>query len=84
MLSADVFGFIKPKVDVHTMGIYTIFNCRHIILIAAGEEKAEAISRLFKGEMTTKWPVTSLLKHRNIEVYLDSKLVRNLSKYIKL
>ena len=66
------------------MGIYTIFNCRHIVLVASGEEKAEAISNLLKGEMTTKWPVTALLKHRNIEVYVDSKLVHGLSKYIKL
>ena len=42
-----------PKVGI-TMGIYTIFNCRHIVLVASGEEKAEAISNLLKGEMTTK------------------------------
>ena len=55
-----------------------------IILVAAGEDKAEAISKLIQGEMTTKWPVTALLKHRNIEVYVDSKLVKGLSKYMKV
>ena len=24
--SMDVFGFVKPVVDVHTMGVYTIVN----------------------------------------------------------
>ena len=72
-----------PRVGI-TMGINTIFNCRQIILVAAGEDKAEAISKLIQGEMTTKWPVTALLKHRNIEVYVDSKLVKGLSKYMKV
>ena len=71
-----------PKIGI-TMGIYTIFNCRNMVLVASGAEKAEAISKLIKGEMTTKWPVTALLRHRNIEVYVDSKLVAALSKYIK-
>ena len=71
-----------PKVGI-TMGIYTIYNCRHIILIASGEEKSEPISKLFRNERTEKWPLTSLLRHHNIEVYVDKTLVKGLSKYIK-
>ena len=71
-----------PKIGI-TMGIYTIFNCRRLVLIASGREKAEAISKLLQGEMTTKWPVTALLRHRNVEVYLDVDLARGLSKYVK-
>ena len=26
VVSNDVFGFVKPRVDVYTMGIYTIAN----------------------------------------------------------
>ena len=25
-INTDIFGFIKPSVDVHTMGVYTIVN----------------------------------------------------------
>lgn len=71
-----------PKIGI-TMGISTILNCRQIILIASGPEKAEAISKLLKGEMSTKWPLTALLKHRNVEVYLDANLVKALPMYMK-
>ena len=72
-----------PKIGI-TMGLYTIYNCRHIILIASGIKKAEAISKLIKGDRDINWPLTSLLTHHNIEVYLDKELVDALPKYIKM
>ena len=36
--SEDIFGFIKPVVDVHTMGVYTIANllrvCGYKVIVA--------------------------------------------------
>lgn len=59
-ISNDVFGFIKTKVDVHTMGIYTMANllreCGYKVIIA-NDEIGEALERL------QKLNNYSLLKH---------------------
>ena len=49
--SKDVFGFIKPLVDVHTMGIFTMANllrdCGYKVYIA-NDEVAEAVEDIHK------------------------------------
>lgn len=49
--SKDVFGFIKPLVDVHTMGIFTMANllrdCGYRVYIA-NDEVAEAVEDIHK------------------------------------
>ena len=56
----DVFGFIKPLVDVHTMGIYTIANllrdCGYKVVMAK-DDINEAVEHLRKVNNY------SLLKH---------------------
>ena len=56
----DVFGFIKPLVDVHTMGIYTIANllrdCGYKVVMAR-DDINEAVEHLRKVNNY------SLLKH---------------------
>lgn len=51
IISTDVFGFIKTKVDVHTMGIYTMANllrdCGYKVIIAT-DDIGEAVERLQK------------------------------------
>ncbi len=51
MQTLDVFGFIKPLVDVHTMGIYTIANllrdCGYKVVMAK-DDINEAIEHLRK------------------------------------
>lgn len=51
VMSNDTFGFIKTKVDVHTMGIYTMANllrdCGYKVIIAK-DEIGEAIENLKK------------------------------------
>lgn len=51
VFSNDVFGFIKTKVDVHTMGIYTMANllrdCGYKVVIAK-DEIGEAVEELNK------------------------------------
>jgi len=57
---SDVFGFIKPLVDVHTMGIYTIANllrdCGYKVIVAK-DDINEAVENLRKVNNY------SLLKH---------------------
>lgn len=51
VISNDVFGFIKTKVDVHTMGIYTMANllrdCGYKVIIAK-DDIGEAVEKLQK------------------------------------
>ena len=51
VISNDIFGFIKTKVDVHTMGIYTMANllrdCGYKVIIAK-DEIGEAVEKLQK------------------------------------
>lgn len=51
VISKDVFGFIKTKVDAHTMGIYAIANllreCGYKVVIAK-DDIGEAIEKLNK------------------------------------
>jgi glucosamine-6-phosphate deaminase len=54
-----------------TMGIKTVMNARGIILIATGENKADAIAATVNGPVTADMPASALQLHPNVEIYLD-------------
>lgn len=54
-----------------TMGIASILAAKKIILIAFGEHKRFALEKLLAGEVTTDYPVTALINHRNVTVVTD-------------
>jgi len=54
-----------------TMGIKNIMNAREIILIAAGEEKAEAVYNTISGPVTTDCPSSILQMHPNLTIFID-------------
>lgn len=54
-----------------TMGIATLKRAKKIVLVAAGENKADAIYGMIKGEMTTDLPASALQDHGNVVVILD-------------
>lgn len=54
-----------------TQGIGTILEARHLVLIALGEAKAEAVHELVEGRISTQWPVTALQEHPRVTVLLD-------------
>lgn len=54
-----------------TMGLGGIMKAKKIILIASGENKAEAIKGLFSGKITTENPATMLQMHRDVVVIVD-------------
>ena len=49
-----------------TMGIQTILEARHILLLIAGSNKEAARNALHRGAADRLWPVTSLLAHRSV------------------
>ena len=53
------------------MGMATILNAREIVLIATGEEKADAVHRMIEGLITTQLPASLLQVHPRVTVMLD-------------
>jgi glucosamine-6-phosphate deaminase len=49
-----------------TMGIRTILEARHILLLTAGANKQAARQALLQGKQDPQWPVTSLLLHPRV------------------
>lgn len=51
-----------------TMGITTILEARHILLMVAGSKKRTALDALYRGKPDIAWPVTSLIEHPDLTV----------------
>lgn len=61
-----------------TMGIADIMRAKKIVLIACGENKAEAVKKLLSKEITTDFPASVLHNHKDVVVIIDesaSKLI---------
>lgn len=54
-----------------TMGLGGIMQAEKILVIASGEEKAEAVRGMIKGNISTMMPVSMLQMHRNVTVVVD-------------
>lgn len=68
-----------------TQGLGTIMEARHIILIATGRNKAEAVHQLVEGPISALWPATILQMHPHCTVLLDDAAASRLqlSDYYK-
>lgn len=54
-----------------TQGLATIMAARHIVLVAIGRGKAEAVHHLVEGAVSAMWPATILQHHPHVTVLLD-------------
>ncbi len=61
-----------------TQGLGTIMAARHIILVATGRSKAEAVHHLVEGPVSAMWPATILQHHPHVTVLLDDAAARRL------
>lgn len=71
--NARFFDDDIDQVPVHcvTQGIGTIMQARHIVLIATGRAKAEAIHQMAEGPVTALWPASVLQFHPHVTVLVD-------------
>lgn len=71
--NARFFGGDVDAVPTHclTQGLATILAARHVILIARGATKAEAVHQLVEGPVSAMWPATVLQHHPHVTVLLD-------------
>ena len=68
-----------PK-QAYTMGIGTIMKAKKIILIAAGEDKAEIIKKAFRGPVTPQIPASILQFHHDVSLVADEGALSLLSE----
>lgn len=73
---ADNARFFDGEVDAvptHclTQGLATIMAARHVVLVASGSGKAEAVHRLAEGAVSAMWPASVLQHHPHVTVLID-------------
>lgn len=80
--NARFFGGDLDAVPRHclTQGIATIGEARHLVLVASGEGKAEAVRQLVEGPVSASWPATALQLHPHVTVLLDTAAASGLER----
>ncbi len=78
--NARFFGGDVESVPTHclTQGLATIMEARHVILVATGRRKAEAVHHLVEGPVSAMWPASILQHHPHVTVLLDDAAARRL------
>lgn len=71
--NARFFGDDLDAVPTHclTQGLATIMAAQHVILVATGASKAEAVHHLVEGAVSAMWPATILQHHPHVTALLD-------------
>jgi glucosamine-6-phosphate deaminase len=54
-----------------TQGLATIMAARHVVLVATGQGKAQAVHELAEGAVSALWPATVLQHHPHVSVLVD-------------
>jgi glucosamine-6-phosphate deaminase len=78
--NARFFDDDVESVPTHclTQGLGTIMEAKHLILVATGRSKAEAVHHLVEGAVSAMWPATILQHHPHVTVLLDDAAARRL------
>ena len=61
-----------------TQGLGTIMEARHVLLVATGRAKAEAVHHMAEGPVTSMWPGSILQFHPHVTVLLDDAAAQRL------
>jgi glucosamine-6-phosphate deaminase len=73
------FGGDEVPLHVVTMGIATILEARHCLLVADGPAKADAVARMVEGPLTAMVPASALQMHPHTTVIVDEPAAAGLS-----
>ncbi|HCA53307.1 MAG TPA: glucosamine-6-phosphate deaminase [Mycobacterium sp.] len=78
--NARFFGDDVDAVPAHclTQGLGTIMAARHVVLVATGRSKAEAVHQLVEGAVSAMWPASILQHHPHATVLLDDAAAHRL------
>jgi glucosamine-6-phosphate deaminase len=71
--NARFFDDDVDQVPTHclTQGLGTIMAARHLVLLATGRQKAEAVHQLVEGPISAMWPGTVMQLHPHATVLVD-------------
>ncbi|MBL0885079.1 glucosamine-6-phosphate deaminase [Myceligenerans indicum] len=71
--NARFFGGAVGDVPRHclTQGLATIMSAKHLVLLATGRAKAEAVHQLVEGPISAMWPATIMQMHPHATVLVD-------------
>jgi glucosamine-6-phosphate deaminase len=80
MDNARFFGDDIDAVPTHclTQGLGTIMDARHVVLVATGRSKAEAVHQLAEGGVSALWPASVLQHHPHATVFVDDAAAHRL------
>ncbi len=78
--NARFFGGDVEAVPHHclTQGLGTIMSARHLVLLATGRHKAEAVHQLVEGPVSAMWPATVMQHHPHATVLVDDSAASRL------
>jgi glucosamine-6-phosphate deaminase len=68
-----------PRVAI-TMGVGTILEADHVLLLATGESKASAVRDFVEGPITSMVPASALQLHPKVTVLLDTSAASQLTR----
>ena len=63
---------------VLTQGLGTIMEARHLVVLAHGLAKAEAVHQMAEGAVSALWPATVLQHHPHVTVLIDESAASRL------
>lgn len=67
-------------VQAVSMGLSSIMGANHIILLAFGDKKIDAVKRLLQGDVSTDLPASILHQHQNVDIYVDDVIFNKLKE----
>lgn len=62
----------ETPTEAITMGLSTIMQARHIVMIVSDLSKVDALKALLKGKEDLMWPATVLASHSSVEIFVTS------------
>src|SRR5262249_40285626 len=65
---------------VITMGVGTILDARHCLMLATGANKALAVAQMIEGPITADCPATALQMHPHCTVVADEEAAAKLKR----
>ena len=69
----------KVPTQALTMGVGTIMDAKEVIIMACGENKAEAVYQAIEGSINHKWTVTALQTHPAGIIVCDKEAAKKLA-----
>lgn len=64
-----------------TLGLQTLMEARHLILMVSGAHKAEIVRRVLEEEISEGLPATLLRRHSGLSVLLDRAAAENIQSF---